>query len=133
MSARTPEDVHRLFAERFQAGDLRGLLDLYEPDALLVPQPGQVVTGRNAIGEALKAFLALRGRFELRLERALVTGDIALLFSRWTLNATAPDGSPLMLAGQTSDVVRRQSDGSWLMVIDNPYGGAGVTAAASSP
>ncbi len=126
MSARTPEDVHRLFAERFQAGDVDGLLELYEPHALLVPQPGQVVSGKDAIGEALRAFVALKGRFDLRLERALAAGDIALLFSRWTLDATAPDGSPLTLAGQTSDVARRQADGTWLVVIDNPYGGAGV-------
>jgi ketosteroid isomerase-like protein len=36
--------------------------------------------------------------------------------------ATAPGGSPLELAGRFTDVVRRQPDGRWLFVIDNPYG-----------
>ncbi len=90
--------------------------------------PGQVVTGQTAIGEALRGFLATQGRFELHFERAFVARDVALLFSRWMLRATAPDGKPLTLAGQTSDVVRRQADGTWLVAIDNPYGGAGASA-----
>jgi ketosteroid isomerase-like protein len=49
-------------------------------------------------------------------------GEIALLFSDWTLSATDPDGHAIEMAGRTSDVARRQSDGSWLFVIDDPYG-----------
>jgi hypothetical protein len=33
------------------------------------------------------------------------------------------------LAGQTSDVARRQADGRWLIMIDNPFGGQGADAA----
>lgn len=128
MPAHSPEDIHRLFAERFQAGGLDGLLALYEPDAVLMPQPNQIVTGHAAIREALSGFLALQGRFDLRFGQALVVRDVALLFSHWTLAANNPDGSPLNLAGQTSDVVRRHADGTWLIAIDNPYGGAGVGA-----
>jgi hypothetical protein len=45
MSARTPEEVHPLFARHFAAADLAGLLSLYEPDAVLLPQPGVVARG----------------------------------------------------------------------------------------
>jgi ketosteroid isomerase-like protein len=42
--------------------------------------------------------------------------------AKWTLNGTSPEGGPVEIAGQTSDVLRRQSDGNWLIVIDNPFG-----------
>jgi hypothetical protein len=45
MPARTPEEVAQLWAESFAAGDLDALVELYEADAMLVPQPGEVVTG----------------------------------------------------------------------------------------
>ena len=45
------------------------------------------------------------------------------LFSDWTLSAADPDGNAIELAGRTSDVARRQPNGSWLMMIDNPWGG----------
>jgi uncharacterized protein (TIGR02246 family) len=55
MPARTPEELPRLFAEAFSAHDLEAALALYEPGATLIPLPGQVVTGTEAIREALGA------------------------------------------------------------------------------
>jgi uncharacterized protein (TIGR02246 family) len=126
MNAYKPEEVHLLFAQAFAAGNVPALLSLYEPNALLVAQPGQEVTGFAAIGEALKGFLASRPSFDLKLRRVFLSGDLALLFSDWTLTGTAPDGKEVKLQGQTSDVVRRQTDGRWLVVIDNPFGAAGI-------
>jgi uncharacterized protein (TIGR02246 family) len=122
MPARTPEEVARLFAQAFNAHDLEALMALYEPEATLIPQPGQVATGTEAIREALGGFLALKPKFELEFKKAFQAGDIALLFSDWTLSGTDPDGNAVELAGQTSDVARRQPYGSWLVVIDNPFG-----------
>lgn len=129
MSAQAPEDVHRLFAQSFQAGDVDRLLSLFERDALFVPQPGQAVVGHAGIREALSGFLALGGRFELVPESPLVAGDVALLSSSWSLAGAGPDGVPFQLVGRTADVVRRQADGTWLLIIDNPFGaGAGTPA-----
>ncbi len=59
----------------------------------------------------------------------LAAADVALLVARWTLKGTdQTTGQAVELTGQTSDVVRRQPDGSWLLVIDNPYGAAGFAA-----
>ena len=125
MSARTPEEVPRLWAKTFSAGDLDALVALYEEhDAMLVPQPGEAVTGIDGIREALSAFLALRPTFNLEVRKVLQTGDIALSFAEWTLSGTGPDGEAIEMAAQTSDVLRRQPDGSWRIVIDNPYGSA---------
>jgi uncharacterized protein (TIGR02246 family) len=123
MPAREPEEAHRLWAERFKAGDLEGLLALYEPTATLMPQPGQAATGTAAIREALTGFLGLKPTFDmLDTKPAIRADDLALLHSRWTLSGTGPDGSPINLGGTTADVVRRQADGTWLFAIDNPWG-----------
>jgi len=121
MAAQTPEDVHLRFAEYFSAGNLDSLLSLYEPGATLVVRPGAVVSGHAAIREALARFLALKGR-HLEVRRTLQAGDLALLLSRWTVKGTDPTAGAVETSGQTSDVVRRQLDGSWLLVIDNPNG-----------
>jgi hypothetical protein len=41
---------------------------LFEPEATLIPQPGQVVTGTEAIREALSGFLALKPKFDLEFK-----------------------------------------------------------------
>ena len=122
MPARKPEELPRLFAEAFGAHDLEAALALYEPGATLIAQPGEVVKGTEAIREALGATLALAPRFDFEFNYAFEVGDVALLFSDWTLSATDPDGNAVELAGRTTDVARRQADGSWLFVIDDPYG-----------
>jgi uncharacterized protein (TIGR02246 family) len=126
MPAHTPEEVHRLWAEAFSAHDLEAVMALYEPEATLIP-PGQevpnlILTGAEAVREHLSGLLALKPKFELEFKKAVQAGDIALLFSEWTLSATDPDGNAVEMEGRTSDVVRRQPDGSWLVVIENPSG-----------
>jgi ketosteroid isomerase-like protein len=131
MPANTPQDVHRLFAELFAAADLDGLISMYEPDAVLMPEPGKTVSGPVAIRESLQHFLGMNGKFEIELKRVIEAGDIALLYSTWTLNGKGDDGSDIELSGKTSDVVRLQPDGTWMFVIDNPYGGDGAIATES--
>jgi uncharacterized protein (TIGR02246 family) len=130
MAARTPEEVHGLWAQRFAAGDLEGLVALYEEGAALAPAPGELFTGHAAIREALSRFLALKPRFEMHVRQAIRAGDIAILYSQWELEGTGPDGQELSMSGHTTDVVRQQSDGNWLLVIDNPFGASAPPAAA---
>ena len=37
---------------------------------------------------------------------------------------TGPDGEPVRLEAKNADVLRRQADGTWRFVIDNPWGTA---------
>ncbi len=132
ISARTPEDAHLLWTQFLLAGDLESQVNLYEPDAVMVevPQPGPVVRGHAAIREGLADLHALKPKFELNILKTLKCDDIAILYSRWTMAGTDPEGNDVEMTGLTSDVVRRQPDGSWMFVIDNPVGGEGIVVEA---
>ena len=117
-----PEQIHRQFEEAFNAGDLDGLLALYEPDAALIPEPGVVVHGLDEIGPALQGFLDLKGTINLDTKASVVVGDLAYLINRWSLTGTDPDGNPFEMGAVTAEMVRRQEDGSWRFVIDNAWG-----------
>ena len=108
--AMRPEDITRLFVERSNAGDAAGVAELYEPDAVLAYPPGDRTVGREAIRELWEKVLADRPHFEQEEPLpTLLSGDIAL-------TSTPPkDGS-----GARAQVVRRQSDGSWLRLLDQP-------------
>jgi ketosteroid isomerase-like protein len=47
--AQNPEDITRLFVDRANAGDVEGLVELYEPDAVMAFPPGEQTVGRDAI------------------------------------------------------------------------------------
>lgn len=108
--AATPEDLARLFVERANAGDADGLAGLYEPDAVLAYPPGQETRGRDAIRAVYQQMLSQGLVF--KLERALPTienGDLALT------STYRADGSGIRV-----QVARRQPDGTWLRIIDQP-------------
>ncbi len=125
--AGTPEDVSRLIADALNAGDLEAALALFEPGATLVMPSavgGGSVTGVAALREALGGFISIGPTLAVKPEKTLLSGDTALLVGIWTLTGRAPDGRDVDIAGRHADVVRRQPDGSWLFVIDNPDGTA---------
>ena len=124
MTAATPEATIERFSELLAAGDLESMLALYEPDATFAPQPGESVSGRDAIRAALSGFLAVKPRMTGQIEKVLCSGDTALVANRWSLSGTAPDGQPVSMGATSADVLRRRPDGSWGIVIDDPWGAA---------
>jgi uncharacterized protein (TIGR02246 family) len=124
MPATTPDEAVLAFADRLAAGDLPGALALYEDDAVLLPDPGTVVSGPDGLRQGLSGYVALRPTLTPGARRVLTAGDIALVVHEWLLSATLPDGTPLEQSGRAVDVLRRQPDGTWRFVVDNPWGTA---------
>jgi uncharacterized protein (TIGR02246 family) len=122
VSVQNPRQLHQVWEKAFTEGDIDALVELYEADATVIPQPGNPVTGHAAIREALGYFIALNGQFQLRTAAVIEGGDLAVLYGDWTLKGgTGPDGNPVDLEGHSTDILRKQPDGSWLDVIDDPY------------
>lgn len=121
MQANSPEETSTLMSAAITAGDLEAAVGLFEPTASFV-QLAYVAEGTEAIRDALKALLGMQPTLIGIPERVVAAGDLALVCGRWTLRGTGPDANPVRLAGHFTDVVRRQPDGTWLFVIDNPYG-----------
>ena len=74
------------------------------------------------ISEALTGFISMNGELDIEVTRVLEVDDLALVTGVWSFNGTGPDGEPVQLAARNADVLRRQSDGTWRFVIDNPWG-----------
>jgi len=124
MPAHKPEECDILIEKALNSRDLEAAVTLYEPNASFVLASGEVVTGRDAIREALKGFLAFD---EIHFTRGIsVTqsgdGSLAMLRAAWSATAPGRDGKPVTVTGNNVEVVRRQPDGTWLFVIDNPRG-----------
>lgn len=107
--ATQPEDLSRFVVARLNAGDVEGLVALYEPEAVLALPDGQVASGAGEIRKAYEHLLAAQPTFAPGQQQPTVrNGDLALTSVRLA------DG------GVTVEVARRQPDGTWLWVIDQP-------------
>ena len=107
--ARRPEDLERFFVERLNAGDVDGLVALYEPGAVMALPGGGTATGTAEIREALAVLVAGRPTVEPGEQQpTLRSGELALTSARF--------GDGVV----TVEVCRRQPDGAWLLVLDQP-------------
>ena len=122
MSRGTPEQVLKSIVDGINTGNLDALMTLYEPDAAFAAQPGSLAHGLKGVRESVAAFLAMKGTLDLKVTRVLEASDLALVVGEWSFAGTGPDGAPVKLTGHNADVLRRQADGSWRFVIDNPWG-----------
>jgi uncharacterized protein (TIGR02246 family) len=115
------EEIHQKFAAAFNAGDADALTALYTHDAVLIPTPGQVARGKAEIRAALEQFLGAKPSIQIKTTGAVEAGNMALAGGEWVIKGTGADGKPFEMSGKSAEVLQRQSDGSWLYVIDNPF------------
>jgi len=107
-----PQELERQLVARENAGDVIGMTALFEPDAVIELNDGRLLRGKEAIHEFFTKLqvtgLGPEGRrFRLGKQRpALICGDLAVTSTH------SVDGDT------TSEVARRQNDGTWLWVID---------------
>ena len=124
MSTTTPEQVLASIVAGINSGSLESLMPLYESEAAFAAQPGSLAHGPHGVRDALAGFIAMNGTLDLEVTRVLEVDDLALVMGVWSFAGTGPDGEPVRLEAKNADVLRRQADGTWRFVIDNPWGTA---------
>lgn len=131
--AHEPREVQELWSKYFDAGDFDALAATYEDGAIWVVRPGEVISGSDAITSGLRSLRAATQSLTIGPADVVEAGDIAVLYAQWTATPTGADPSPGTVSGTTSDVVRRQPDGTWLLAVDNPWLVPSALASADSP
>jgi ketosteroid isomerase-like protein len=46
---------------------------------------------------------------------------VATVVNNWRLSGSAPDGTPVSMSGTSADVMRHRPDGTWGILIDDPW------------
>jgi ketosteroid isomerase-like protein len=108
--------------DAFHAGDIEKVMANYESNSTIMFEPGKPVSDPKLLREMFKGFFAVSPTFKYSGHEVFIENDIAMHITPWTMTGKAPDGSIIKQSGLSVAVLRRQSDGNWLMVIDNPHG-----------
>jgi ketosteroid isomerase-like protein len=122
MAVNTPEELLNRVTECMNNRDLDSFVSLYESQGSFIDESGENFNGPDRIGEKIKGYMDMNGKLESTVRKIIPAGDTVLAYSDWTFKASGPDGTSINLGGTAIDVLRKQSDNTWLIVIDNPWG-----------
>lgn len=116
MPATEPAELHQMFADAINDKDADALLALYEPTGVAVHLDGSTRVGEEALRAMIGELLATMDHIDGETRKVIVADDIAIMSASW--RAKLADGEEG--AGTTAEVARRQPDGTWRWVIDDP-------------
>jgi ketosteroid isomerase-like protein len=70
----------------------------------------------------LSSLLAARPKLRNIIRRVIVNHESALLLLDWELNITPPNEQGILQQGTATQVLQREADGNWRLLICNPLG-----------
>jgi len=111
-----PQEINHAFATAFNSRDINNFKALYEENAQLRIDSDVTFIGINNILTELQKLLTLPGKMTSHNNFCMIFDDIALLRADHSIINSEGE---TVLSGSSAEVVRRQSDGSWLYIIDH--------------
>jgi ketosteroid isomerase-like protein len=122
MIADSPGHAVEILDEAFNRGDLDAVLNFYEANAVVVREPGRLARGHVEIRDFFTGAMQ-SGAHAKQLKTSIIEADgVALFLSRWTLNLPDAEQGTTNREFTATTVLRRQADGTWKALIDNPIG-----------
>jgi ketosteroid isomerase-like protein len=112
------EDAHSTLAAAYNTGDLETVLGMYETSGIIMVDPGKPVSGHENFTAVVKAILSIKGKMEIKTVYCLQTGDTAVGRSEWSIK----DGNEVKVSAKGIEVMKRQPDGGWKVLIDHTFG-----------
>ena len=120
----TARRVDEIFQEAMNECDLDKAMSLYAENAVFVQVPGKpAITGLQNIREAIEEFQAMKPKLKVEVLQFIEVEDVAFFTLKWEIKGTLPDGEEIHVSSYDGNVVKRQPDGSWKTLIDNPFHG----------
>ncbi len=105
MAGSDPRETAEAIHAAINARDVAAVMACFGDDPVFLPPGGGAeVRGRDAVEEAMRAFLATDPKITADVVRCVVTGDVALLVTEWRLEARGADATRLTATGRTADV-----------------------------
>ncbi len=102
----------------FASKDIAAMTANYAPDAVIMPQNGPAVSGKENLEASFKEMSNTMSDLKWSITKFDASGDIAYEVGTYTANIQMP-GMPAMTdKGKFVTVWKRQADGKWLIVVD---------------
>jgi uncharacterized protein (TIGR02246 family) len=118
----TARRVDEIFQQAMNEGDLERVMSLYDDNAVFVQEPGKPeIRGLDKIREIIRQFQSIKPELKVEVLQFVEADDVAFFTLKWEIKGTSTDGEEIHMSSCDGNVVKRQKDGTWKTIIDNPF------------
>ncbi|OJJ22880.1 hypothetical protein BKI52_00585 [marine bacterium AO1-C] len=105
-----------------QNKDIDKVMSCYEPKAVIVFEPESPISDAQVLRKMFTGMSKVNPVFTYSGHEVFIAGNIATHIAPWKMTGKAPDGSEIKQGGLSVAILRKQKNGEWLMIMDNPHG-----------
>ncbi|GLX77318.1 hypothetical protein tinsulaeT_06580 [Thalassotalea insulae] len=107
----------------FNNKNIDGVLSNYEDGASVMFEAGEKISDAAVLREMFEGAFQVNPQFEYpNGHEVYIANNVALHLAPWRMVGQAPDGTTFEQSGLSVAVLRKQENGKWLLLIDNPHG-----------
>jgi uncharacterized protein (TIGR02246 family) len=112
-------DLVATWQEASLAGDIARVLPLMAEDVVFMVCGHPPMRGRDAFAQAFGTMKGTRMEARSEIQEIEVSGDLGYCWNHISVTVTPPSGgAPMRRSGYALSVLRKQPDGSWVIVRD---------------
>lgn len=100
-----------------KSGDLATVLSLMSDDVVFMV-PGREPFGKEEFASASKSMKDVQFEGTSDIVELKILGDYAWIRNRLKVTVTPPGGKPMVRSGYTLTILRKNPDGTWVLVRD---------------
>lgn len=117
----SPAGAVEYFRNCIYLGDLKGALSCFDPEGVYIERNGQEIKGLANIEKALQSICSWKPDIQGIRQRVTIVGDLAMWVDKYLVKAKMSNGDPMEMEGVTACIMKRNIDGIWLWLVDNPF------------
>lgn len=118
-----PAGAVKYFRHCIVTGNLDGALSCFDQEAIYIERDGEEISGLENIKKPLEHLCNWKPDIQGNKQKLTIVGDLAIWVDQWMLKAFSPDGTPIEMKGATTCMMKKNQEGIWLWLVDNPFAG----------
>lgn len=116
-----PEKMVSYFRNCILQGDLQGAISCFDAEGIYIERDGQEIKGLENIEKALKSLCLWKPEISSVMHRVTIVGNHAIWTDKYTVRAKTLQGGHIETDGITACLMKCNSKGDWLWLVDNPF------------
>ncbi|MCY7423080.1 MAG: DUF4440 domain-containing protein [Chitinophagaceae bacterium] len=118
-----PDDADEYFLEAVRNGDVKTAMTCFDKEGVYIGKDSKPISGMDNIEKVITELCKMKPDIKVyEHQMSPVGSDMMYWLDKWTMTAAAgADGKPMKMKGASANMMRKNADGQWLWLVDNPF------------